>query len=246
LKPDDKVQAVARLASIIILMASTAGVLAGCNSSGSLYSQGPWGRSSTPRNYPQYPAPWDQRVPGSQHRVTEEAGVDPAAFARASVGKPPIIPSAFRNEARLPEDPQPVALVAPVPEETAQGTPDQAVASREVQAAAPSQAPATVESPPGIFSSPRLASSYAGTWRASDDKGNSCLVHLSSVSSLDLYKATTSKCASESLRSVNAWSFEQNRIVLLSHGVEIAHLAGAEASLSGALTKSGTPLTMAR
>ncbi|WP_243374148.1 AprI/Inh family metalloprotease inhibitor [Microvirga solisilvae] len=110
---------------------------------------------------------------------------------------------------------------------------------------APSAGPAH-ESPPGVFTAPKRASSFAGSWRATDSKGVSCTIHLSSVSSLDLYKASISKCASESLRNVNTWSFSPDRIVLFSRGSEIAQLSGTEASLRGTLGTSGLALTMTR
>ncbi|WP_370644836.1 AprI/Inh family metalloprotease inhibitor [Microvirga sp. ACRRW] len=104
----------------------------------------------------------------------------------------------------------------------------------------------SAEFPPGVFTTPRRASSYAGIWHAKDDKGLSCSIHLSSVASLDLYKASVSKCSNESLSQVNMWRFEGGKVTLFSRGTEIARLEGAEASLAGTLSRSGAPLRMTR
>jgi hypothetical protein len=102
------------------------------------------------------------------------------------------------------------------------------------------------EAPPGVFTAPRRASSYAGTWKTTDGKGGTCLIHLSSVASLDLYKASTSKCSIENLRDVNTWSFQNNSVALFSRGAEIAQLTGSEAALDGSLSKAAAPLKMTR
>jgi hypothetical protein len=46
-------KAVSQVALFIV-----AGAVSACNSTDTLYRQGPWGPASTPRSYPEYSAPW--------------------------------------------------------------------------------------------------------------------------------------------------------------------------------------------
>jgi len=213
-------------------MLAMSGILAGCNSRESLYSQGPWGPRDIRRSYPQYPSPWGSRRPEEPRPLQGDdktlAGLRPEHRV-AGLPADPLPPT---NVASIDVDPP----VSPEPPQVAQ----------EASRPGFDQAPAPGESPPGVFSAPRRASSYAGTWKAKDGKGNSCLIHLSSAASLDHYKASASKCSSEDLRGVSTWSFDQNRIVLFSRGVEAAHLEGSEAALSGTLSGAGTRLEMSR
>ena len=113
-------------------------------------------------------------------------------------------------------------------------TPGQRETSADVQASAP-----------GVFTPPQRPSSYAGTWKASVGSV-SCRIQLSSVPSLDLYKASTQSCSSDALRTVNAWSIRDNEVMLFSRGQVIARLSGAEAALSGTLSGSKTEVMMTR
>jgi hypothetical protein len=101
------------------------------------------------------------------------------------------------------------------------------------------------ENPPGVFSSPRRASSYAGTWKAVVGT-SSCRVQLSSAPSLDLYKASTQGCTNNALDKVNGWSFREEKILLFSRGEVVARLSGQEASLEGTTSASGTPIQLSR
>jgi hypothetical protein len=98
----------------------------------------------------------------------------------------------------------------------------------------------------GVISPPTRAASFTGTWKATDENGASCRIQLSSVPSLDLYKATTSGCMNDSLKGVNAWRFTQDMVVLYSRGKVVARLSGLEASLSGSFSGSEGPLKMTR
>jgi hypothetical protein len=69
---------------------------------------------------------------------------------------------------------------------------------------------------------------------------------LSSTPSLDLYKASTSGCANESLRSVNAWRFADRSVVLFARGKVIARLSGLEGFLTGTFQGAGGSLEMTR
>lgn len=229
---------------LILPLVSIAGLIAGCNSRDSLYSQGPWGPPDIRRSYPQYTSPWGRRIAAEHPLVISGAGYPVEAASPAGPAGSWVVPQR-RHDADLPADPQPPAPVAAHAHlDTAQ--PEPASASSEQPLQASTQVPPAAPSPPGVFTPPRRASSYAGTWKATDDTGLSCLVHLSSVASLDLYKASTSKCSSEALRGINLWRFEETRVTLLSRGAEIARLEGTEASLSGTLSGAGTPLKMLR
>ena len=229
---------------LTLLLVSIAGLIAGCNSRDSLYSQGPWGPPDVRRSYPQYTSPWGGRIAPERPLVISGSGYPLEAVSPAGAAGSWVTPQRLHDD-NLPADPQPPApVVARAHQGTAQ--PEPALISSEEQRQVPVQVPPAAPSSPGVFTPPRRASSYAGTWKATDGAGRSCLVHLSSVASLDLYKASTSKCSSEALRGINLWRFEETRVTLLSRGAEIARLEGTEASLSGTLSGAGTPLKMLR
>ncbi|WP_445502345.1 AprI/Inh family metalloprotease inhibitor [Microvirga sp. G4-2] len=222
------------------------GILAGCNSSDSLYSQGPWGHPDAYRGYPQYASPWGRRIPGV--RVVTVPGLDQAVevMAPSSGVKSLAETGPYQHLTALPPDPHPSISPTETAIPVSPIVSEQAPVPKGPQPQVAAPVLASGESPPGVFSAPRRASSYAGTWKARDHKGDSCLIQLSSVASLDLYKASVSRCSNEALRQVNSWSFNENRIVLFSRGAEIAQLTGSEAALSGSLSKAGTSLQMSR
>jgi hypothetical protein len=82
-------------------------------------------------------------------------------------------------------------------------------------------------------------------WKASVNSA-SCRIQLSSVPSLDLYKASAQGCSSNALKSVNGWSIRDGQVILFSRGQVVARLSGAEAALSGTLNGSEAALTMTR
>jgi hypothetical protein len=127
----------------------------------------------------------------------------------------------------VPVTPEPLALDRP-----------SLAAEDPIRASVPSR-------PPGVFTAPQRASSYAGTWNVNVGS-STCKVQLSSVPSLDLYKASTLGCAHEAMRSVNGWSFRENQVVLFSRGQLVARLSGAEAALAGTLNGSGSEIRMSR
>ncbi|WP_342360309.1 AprI/Inh family metalloprotease inhibitor [Terrarubrum flagellatum] len=106
-------------------------------------------------------------------------------------------------------------------------------------ASAPPPAP---PAPPS--SSTRLAA--VGTWTAREATGGSCRVTLSSASSLDLYRASASGCENKDLQRINAWKQEGNEIYLYSAGSVVARMPAGGASMSGALSRSGAPITLSR
>ena len=222
-------------------MLMVAGTVSACNSTGSPYSQGPWGPASTPRSYPAYTAPW-----GGQPFVSEYGVAVQPLHDRIHVTEAPF--STVRKgyevhlEPELPPGPllgRPTLDAASAPEPLSTAAP-QPLASAQRETGADVQVSA-----PGVFTSPQRASSYAGTWRANIGSA-ACRIQLSSVPSLDLYKASAQDCSSNALRTVNGWSIRDNQVILFSRGQVVARLSGAEAALSGTLNGSETALTMTR
>ncbi|MBM6580021.1 AprI/Inh family metalloprotease inhibitor [Microvirga sp. BT689] len=139
----------------------------------------------------------------------------------------PPEPSVAGSAAEIGSIPEP----RPLPEQPASS---QHAASSTAQANAP-----------GVFTPPQRASSYAGAWKANTGS-SSCRIQLSSVPSLDLYKASAQGCSDTALKTVNGWSFRDEQVVLFSRGQVIARLSGAEAALAGTLSGSKADLTMTR
>ncbi len=227
------------LAPILIAGSS---LLSACNSTDTIYAQGPWGPAHAQRKYPRYDTPWNGQ---NKFADTETVIAEPNVTARSVVeegsryGRSLPAP---HSETSLPADPIPpgqigLAQVPPIPE-----------AAPQLSSPAPiySSSKAEHASPPGIIKPPSRPSAYAGTWKATDGKGNSCKVQLSSVSALDLYKASTIGCSDSVLSSVNAWSFRDSNIILFSKGQVVARLSGEEASLAGTLNGSGNHIKMSR
>jgi hypothetical protein len=221
-----------------------AGTVTACNSTDALYSQGPWGPGYVRRNYPEYTAPWGRRPPEPYQYVIAE----PAAIPDDRVEIDAMRPEG-RREAYLEADlgPAPMAhgVGTAIPQEPTIVTAPSPFAP-EPSAPALNPAPAgTQSSPPGVFATPQRASSYAGSWNVRVGT-SSCKVQLSSVPSLDLYKASTQGCSHEAMRSVNGWSFRENQVILFSRGQLVARLSGAEAALSGTINGSGSEIRMSR
>lgn len=112
-------------------------------------------------------------------------------------------------------------------------------------AALPNVTPATPMAP----SAPQATNRFAlvGGWTAKDATGASCRVVLSSTPTLDLYRASTSGCSNKDLSAVTAWDYRNGEIYLYqSGGTMAARLRGEASNVSGALTKSGAPISMSR
>ncbi|MBJ6123927.1 AprI/Inh family metalloprotease inhibitor [Microvirga splendida] len=213
-----------------------AGAVSACTTADGPYPQGPWGASVAQRSYPEYSAPWGRRQAAPAYGVA----VQPA-YVEALSGptrrihevhlEPELPPGPLPNGPTLELDRGPEPLSMPLPE---QPVPVQREASADIQASAP-----------GVFTPPQRASSYAGSWKASVGSA-SCRIQLSSVPSLDLYKASAQGCSSNALRTVNGWSLRDGQVILFSRGQVITRLSGAEAALSGTLNGSEAELTMTR
>ncbi|MFT0892127.1 AprI/Inh family metalloprotease inhibitor [Pseudochelatococcus sp. G4_1912] len=104
--------------------------------------------------------------------------------------------------------------------------------------------PSTPATPSPTATPSRTA--VTGSWKASEAAGGSCRVVLSSSPSLDLYKASSSGCASQDLKSVNAWDLRGNEVYLYARGNVVARLRGGGGNFSGVLAKSGAPVTLTR
>jgi len=88
---------------------------------------------------------------------------------------------------------------------------------------------------------------FVGSWRASESGGSSCRVTLSSTPVLDLYRATTSGCSNQDISRVNTWDLRGNEVYLYQQGGAVAaRLQATPGSMSGVLSRSGAPVTMAR
>ena len=218
-----------------------AGTVSACNSTDTLYRQGPWGLASTPRSYPAYSAPWGIRpivptygiVAQPVHETIQvvEAPLHPVRKGYQVHLEPELPPGLLSSRLALDAGSNQEPLPAPGSQYPA---PVQHETGADVQASAP-----------GVFTPPRRPSSYAGTWKANVGSV-SCRIQLSSVPSLDLYRASAQGCSNDALKTVNAWSIRDNEVILFSRGQVIAHLSGAEAALSGTLNGSGSELTMTR
>jgi hypothetical protein len=108
----------------------------------------------------------------------------------------------------------------------------------EIAALPPAAAPAAP---------PSSRTAMVGSWTARDASGGSCRVQLSSAPALDLYRASASGCSNQDLSRVNAWDYRDGEVYLYQTGGAVAaRLRGSSSSLSGALAKSGAPLSMGR
>jgi len=226
------------------MLGAVASLVSACNSTDSLYSQGPWGPPHVRRSYPEYTAPWGYRG-GEPINPTVAASfpghvevIEPLT-PQVAVGVREQVIGTGETPSRFVFKPEP----APIMEQ-----PPNVVASAHNPHHLPPEtgtSDSNQVSPPGVFSAPQRASSYSGAWKATVGS-SSCRVQLSSVPSLDLYKASAQSCSNDTLRSVNGWTFRDNQIILFSRGQVIARMSGAEAALSGTLSSSGDGLTMSR
>lgn len=235
----------------IVRLAPVAAVslLSACSTTGSPYTQGPWGPSPVQRAHSQHSAPWRGRNPAAFADLVNEPAPN-AVFAGDVEPRVPSPGRLARSDAELPFDPLPHDYeMRPSDPAPVDGAPlDGLLQGPEVaeDMPAPSREAALPSTDPAVVSAPTRVSSYAGNWKAMDDKGASCRVQLSSVPALDLYKASASGCANESLKGVNAWSFRENTVMLYSRGEVVARLSGLEASLSGSFSRSEDALRMTR
>ncbi len=218
-----------------------AGTVSACNSTDGPYRQGPWGPASTPRSYPAYSAPWGGPPAGPVYGVAVQPVYGPVHVVEVPLHpvrkgdevhlEPDLPPVSPHNQSTLAVDSHSEVLPGP-------GLEHSPPLHREAS-------PPVAASDPGVFTPPQRASSYAGSWKASVGSA-SCRIQLSSVPSLDLYKASAQGCSNNALKAINGWSIRDNQVILFSRGQVIARLSGAEAALSGRMNGSETELTMTR
>ena len=90
-------------------------------------------------------------------------------------------------------------------------------------------------------------SAMVGSWTAREATGSTCRVQLQSTPALDLYRANAAGCANRDLARVNAWDFRDGEVYLYQPGGAVAaRLRAGGDGLSGALAKSGAPLSLSR
>lgn len=212
--------------------------LSACNGTGTVYDRGPWSHVPKAEPLPQlYTGPW--RSPPADS--VEEIGHPVAAgYARPVTSMEPMEPIgrwASRGGTEPREDIQPslndtsvVGLSSPT---------------------APIAEPFPVISkdgpdPHAPLTQTKRRTALTGNWSADEGNGRRCRVQLSSVPSLDLYKASTVQCASKPLQEINAWNVVDGDIVLYSRGRVVSRLKGEDAAYSGALNGSGPSITLTR
>ncbi|WP_114943978.1 AprI/Inh family metalloprotease inhibitor [Microvirga calopogonii] len=218
--------------------------ISACSSTDTSYRPGPWGQGYVRRAYPEYAAPWGRQLTASPVYMVAEPDVPPMEIVEIPGARP-----GSRREHRFEPDmgplpPSPDISVVTPPEPESFATPLPAAPNQPSFAAGSARAEPQ-SNPPGVFTAPQRATSYAGTWNANVG-ATSCKVQLTSVPSLDLYKASAQGCKDEAVRSVNGWSFRENQVVLFSRGTVVGRLSGAEAALAGILSGSGSEIRMTR
>ncbi len=85
-----------------------------------------------------------------------------------------------------------------------------------------------------------------GNWTIKPANGAPCRLNLTSVPTLDLYKASISSCSSNALQNVNSWNIRNGNIVLYARGSVVARMNTEGAPLKGMLEGSSIPLTLSR
>jgi hypothetical protein len=214
-------------------------MLSACNGTADLYQSGPWGYA--PRidpARPLYSSPW---APPPHEPVEEAYYVPPPAPVIMTEPMEPIGPWASRH---APQPFEPDLLpqsslepTAPLPEKTPNAPERLSVI---VSKAAPEDRVAEREVPAARFTS------LTGAWKIQENGSNSCRLQLSSVSTLDLYKASSTRCTSATLQDVNAWNVEGGDLVLFSRGRIVSRLRGGNSTFFGTLEGSGTAIRLTR
>lgn len=193
-------------------------------------------------------SPFDNPFGGSDRfnggaRAPQAATVEPGAVqaaplpqvSRQDLAPPPGVSAVPPQSADGPQG----GITSPVtPGSSASGvTPQQSAKLDPPKQAEPDDAPAARPT----------QTSVTGNWTARDASGASCRVTLSSVAKLDLYGASSSGCASKDLQRITAWELRGDDVYLYEPGGAVAaRLKAGGRSLSGALAKSGAPLTLSK
>jgi hypothetical protein len=147
----------------------------------------------------------------------------------------------------MPVEPMPAAPIetAPLPPVESQPLPPVGGApmpgGTDIAALPPPSAPV-----PAAPAGPASRTSLVGAWTA-QVTGSACRLQLSSAPALDLYRASSTGCANQDLSRINAWDYRNGEVYLYqTGGAVVARVRGSSGSLSGALTKSGAPISLVR
>jgi len=210
-------------------------VLTGCNSASTVYDSGPWGRSSylDPAR-PVYSGPW---LPPPRYPVIEEIYTAPSPVR--SAGPEPMEPiGAWASRGVAPPPPEADEILdGPFVSSDHSSAKEHGRSSAVVSKSAP-------EEQSGAPAAKRFTA-LTGAWTAREG-GRRCRLQLSSVPSLDLYKASSAQCSNKALQEVNAWSVREGNLLLFSRGRVVARLKENNESFTGTLEGSGTPVNLTR
>jgi Protease inhibitor Inh len=212
-------------------VALAAGALAGCQGSGRFSDfGGEPQRVAAARPAPLQPAPLPpvQSAPlppvQSQSLPPPSAGLPPIGSSVPIETPDGGTPRSGRPAAQQPIDPQPQPA-EPAP--------------RQPQVAARTE-PAPASGPPS-------RTAVTGNWTAREAAGGSCRVVLTSVATLDLYRASTTGCQSRELQRVNAWELRGDEVYLYEPGGGVtARLKQSGRNFEGAAARTGAPITLSK
>lgn len=209
-------------------------LLAGCETSSRLSPfENPFGTSDRVSSRPAAPSgpPRIDTAPS----VSVQTAPLPPPVARQDLAPPPGV-----SQQQVPIDPQ-SGLGGVTPGSAASGT---TPASPQQTAKVEPPKPAQADDAPA----PKATqSSVTGNWSAREATGGNCRVTLSSSPKLDLYNASTSGCASKDLQRVTAWELRGDDVYLYEPGGAVAaRLKATGRSMSGALSKTGAPVTLSK
>ncbi|MCA3565553.1 MAG: AprI/Inh family metalloprotease inhibitor [Methylocystis sp.] len=86
-----------------------------------------------------------------------------------------------------------------------------------------------------------------GNWTAREATGGTCRITLSSIPTLDLYKASSSGCQSRELQRVSAWELRGEEVYLYEPGGGVAaRLRQSGRDFEGTAAKTGAPVTLTK
>lgn len=211
----------------LILAGIAALALAGCQGSGRFDSFGGGRPQATApvRPAPLLPAP---TAPVQSAPLPPIGGQPPVAGGLPPIGSTQPIGT---SEAALPRE-APEQRIDPAPE------------TAPIEQTRPPQVAARPEPRP---SGPPSRTSVTGNWTAREAAGGSCRVTLSSVPTLDLYRASTAGCQSRELKAVNAWELRGDEVYLYETGGGVAaRLKQSGGGFQGSAARTGAPITLAK
>lgn len=218
--------------------------LSACSNTRDVYASGPWG-PPRPRDTTAalYANPWGPAQYGAIGTFNGVPPSDAASTARVSIE--PMEPVGPWTKRRLP----PAALSGEAREEQAYLPPAQEAApTQQDRSPATPRVPDTrsTEANPPQRPQERRLTSMTGNWNASTAGGVSCRLHLSSVATLDLYKASTANCGNKTLQSINAWSLRNGQLALYSRGNVVLRASGESGIMHGVLEGTGVMVRLSR